>query len=165
MDLVSKRFGLVVVGLAVSLMACAAPAIPSDQTDEPEQNEEEEETPKKNTLPPSTNTDAPPEGETTPTSTPKDCSGEATADACGACCDPGNAIEPAMNVFGNCVCGTPGTCAAECGASFCNGLAPDAACKTCLDAATQCNADADKACGADCKAALTCSETSKCTSK
>ncbi|MBS2015330.1 MAG: hypothetical protein JST00_20755 [Deltaproteobacteria bacterium] len=167
------------LGLALAAVACSAPTIPNE-VQEPEDTEsgsttkkpstkntpdsgkttgrrdsggEEEEEP----LPPDT------DGGATPPTT--SCTSSTSYDACYQCCDPTNAVQPAIDVFGKCVCQSPGTCAAQCGSSYCNGQPPSPACETCLNAATACEAKADAACGTACKAALSCAQTSKCDEK
>jgi len=175
MVLVSKRLGLALLLACVASVAtaCAAPTIPGANESSDVEEDEDEVVPSKKTKPksedkPAEDTDGTGSGAGTGTgtgTTPKDCSAEASADACFTCCDPSNAIEPAFEAFGNCVCATPGTCSAQCGTSYCNGQEPTAECKQCLDGATQCNELGETTCGASCKAAMTCVTTSKCAEK
>jgi len=97
------------------------------------------------------------------------CAGQQTADACFQCCDtasPGG-FDVDSQAFGQCVCETPGTCAAACATSFCAGGPPTAACEQCLNGATQCEAQAEAACNANaaCAAAFACSDSSGCNAK
>lgn len=167
------------VGLALAAVACSAPTIPNE-VQEPEDTEsgsttkkpstkntpDSGKTPPKGTTPegdeepPPADTDG---GTTTPPTT--NCSSSTSYDACYQCCDPTNAVQPAIDVFGQCVCQSPGTCAAQCGNNYCNGQAPSPACETCLNAASACEAKADAACGTACKAAISCAEASKCDDK
>lgn len=94
-----------------------------------------------------------------------DCSLSATAAECATCCDPSGTANAAIAAFGNCVCGTPGTCASACAATYCSGTTPDPSCKLCLDGATQCNQQAESMCDANCQAAMTCASTNLCASK
>lgn len=95
------------------------------------------------------------------------CASSADFDTCLDCCDPQNALEVDNAAFGQCVCQSPGVCAAQCATSFCAGLDPTAACEQCLDAATQCDQTADAACNANagCAAALACVTSSGCDAK
>lgn len=180
MHLVDSRHGLALcLSLAFAAAACAAPTIPDDTRGEDLTETEPSAPPKKKndtsktgdddkTGPATPGGQGQPEGQTPPGGSPepaKDCSSSANADACYQCCDPTNAVEPAMQAFGECACATPGVCASACGTTFCAGQAPNAACEACLNGATQCETAADAACGAACKAAVACEEASKCFEK
>jgi hypothetical protein len=102
---------------------------------------------------------------TTPTG--GSCSAETSADACFQCCDATDptAMDPAYQAFDDCACQT--ACASQCGASYCAGKQPTAACETCLDNATTCQQAADTACNgsAACKAVVACYDSSGCDAK
>jgi len=99
------------------------------------------------------------------------CAAQTTGSACLSCCvgTAQSAYDLANNAFGMCVCQTPGTCAAQCAASFCNGQAQTAgdACDTCLNGATQCQQQANTACNANptCAAVTQCIQQASCTTK
>jgi hypothetical protein len=97
------------------------------------------------------------------------CAGETSSQSCLDCCSalsPG-AIDVYTGTYQACICESPGTCASECGASFCAGTQPDSACKTCLEGATTCEDKALSACEKDgkCSAFLTCGTASGCSKK
>ncbi|MDB4994372.1 MAG: hypothetical protein JWM74_1804 [Myxococcaceae bacterium] len=106
-----------------------------------------------------------PDSGTTPTGGA--CSAETTGDACYQCCDATDptAMDPAYQAFDDCACQT--ACASQCGASYCAGKQPTAACETCLNNATTCQQAADAACNgsAACKAVVTCYDASGCDTK
>ncbi len=91
------------------------------------------------------------------------CEGKAGS-ACQTCCEdaaPVAVMELVYQAFGDCACASPGSCAAVCATSYCAGSAPSGACAACLDAATACNAAAERACTTPaCGPFLTC--VSKC---
>jgi hypothetical protein len=81
------------------------------------------------------------------------CSSDIDAETCIICCE-GVDMEGAktfFTAFGDCACTSPGTCASECGSSYCAGTTATMACDTCLTSALSgaCNAPVAKACGAD----------------
>lgn len=178
------RLSALALGLSLAAFACAAPTIP-DETQEPEDTEsgateKKKPTTKKDdktssssssggtTMPPKGDEEGeePPPGEGDPTTpAPTSCSTSTSYDACYQCCDPTDSVAPAIDAFGSCVCQSPGTCAAQCGSSYCSGNAPTAACEACLNSATACEAKADAACGTACKAAMACVTSSKCDDK
>lgn len=92
-------------------------------------------TPTTGTLPNVTAAQVPPAGQ---------CTTGANKSLCVACCMAsrlGDAQQgaSAANAFGACACQSPGLCKSECGASFCVGKEPSAACDSCLQAkALQC---------------------------
>ncbi len=76
------------------------------------------------------------------------CEGK-TGSACQACCEdaaPTAVTDLVYQAFGECACESPGYCAAVCASSYCAGLPAAGACAACLDAATACNAAAERAC-------------------
>lgn len=98
------------------------------------------------------------------------CSKEKTQKACFECCTakaPG-AVETYTNALTSCLCESPGTCKAACGATLCAGFKADAQCAECLRTnGTTCEDAAFSACEADsqCKAMLACSEEAGCSAK
>lgn len=76
------------------------------------------------------------------------CEGK-VGSACQTCCEdaaPTAVTDLMYQAFGECACESPGLCAAACDSSYCAGGAPSAGCAACLDAATACNAAAERAC-------------------
>ena len=117
-------------------------------------------------------TPTPPGGDPQQPNTPAPggtCAAEANADGCFECCAKGNeaGLDAAYQVFDTCACQTPGVCKAQCGANYCAGQQPSAACETCLQGAQQCGQQADTACAANaqCKAAIDCFDASQCENK
>lgn len=186
MDIFSKRLGL---ALAISLVAvaCASPTIPNqgggddeDSSDPSESASTKKATPKKTTAPSSpAGSDSPSGGDnktTTPPGTPStpqnpspstppapggSCSASADGEACFNCCDQasGGDLGKADDAFGACACEPGGQCATACGATFCNGQEPSAACDTCLT--QKCDPIFEAACtSAACKAGEQCLDTS-----
>lgn len=97
------------------------------------------------------------------------CAGQQTFDTCMQCCDqaaPGG-FDIDAQAFGQCVCESPGTCAAACGGSYCAGGQPTPACEQCLEAAVQCSTQAETVCNsnASCAAAFSCYDSSGCEAK
>jgi hypothetical protein len=104
-----------------------------------------------------------------PTTPKGPCAGESSASTCLDCCAERSpdAVESYAATFRTCLCDSPGTCAAECGSSYCSGTKPNAACATCLKSAGKCDDTALSACEKDstCAPLLKCSTESKCSSK
>ena len=71
--------------------------------------------------------------------------------------------------FGDCLCGTPGTCKTQCAATYCAGKEPTQgdACDTCMTGATACDTAAQTACNAnaDCVAFSACVKSASCDTK
>lgn len=165
MDRLGNRIALA-LSLSFVAMACSAPTIPNDTSEDPNAADSdvdvtEKKSPKKTTTPKKDTTTSP-EGDTTPTPaptpapTPNACAGK-TGDACFDCCNQasGGALGPADEAFGQCACGSGGECAASCDADFCTGAAPSAACQQCLKAT--CEPKESALCtSAACKAGLQC---------
>jgi hypothetical protein len=179
----SKRLGLAVV-LSLIAVACAAPQIPNETGGDEETGEEpviagnkKKSTPTKpgTTQTTDSNTPAPtgtptpaPSGTQTPTPVPLPggdpaptgaCAATADGEACFQCCDQasGGELAKADEAFFTCACDAQ--CATQCGANFCAGQEPSAACETCLT--NTCEAAASAACtSAACKAGEQCMQTS-----
>lgn len=105
----------------------------------------------------------------TPTAPTGQCAASQSFDQCAACCDqafPGG-FEVDAQAFGQCVCESPGTCAAVCGTSFCAGAQATPACEQCLATATQCQTQTETVCNANaaCKGAFACYDSSGCEAK
>ncbi len=175
MILFGKRLALA-LALSLVAVACAPPNIPDDGTggENPDVGEGAstgKKTPKKTTpektgaeaeseADPGTTADATPPKTTTPPATtppPNNCAQAADPDACFDCCDQasGGTLAKADAAFGQCAC--EGQCATECGATYCNGGQPSAACDQCL---TQtCQPAANALCtSAACKAGAQCAQ-------
>jgi hypothetical protein len=77
------------------------------------------------------------------------CAAKGNSEACFTCCDQkepiGNTIYFAA--YDTCVCDAPGVCASACGANYCAGAAPSAACATCMNQASSCWDAAEALCG------------------
>jgi hypothetical protein len=169
------------LGLALTLsfvaVACAAPAIPGDDgsltdpatakkptTTKTPANDNDASTPAVSPTDPAPGdpTPAPPPG----TPAPTDCSSSADYDSCFTCCDTptGGDLGKADDAFGQCACDPGGACASACGATFCTGAAPSAACDACLT--NTCEPQADGLCtSAACQAGLQCLQASGCDAK
>lgn len=171
MDRFGHRLALALSSLSLVAVACAAPTIPNDATQDPNAADSEvtvTKTPKKTTTttPPKKDTSTPsPEGGTTPTPTPTpaptpaptSCAGQ-TGAACFDCCNTasGGSLAKADDAFELCACGG-GSCTSACNATFCTGAAPSAACQQCLTAT--CDPQADALCtSAACKAGQQCAQ-------
>ena len=168
MDRFGHRLALALSSLSLVAVACAAPTIPNDATQDPNAADSEvtatktpktttTTTPKKDTSTPS------PEGGTTPTPTPTptpaptSCAGQ-TGAACFDCCNTasGGSLAKADDAFELCACGG-GSCTSACNATFCTGAPPSAACQQCLTAT--CDPQADALCtSAACKAGQQCAQ-------
>ncbi len=175
-----KRLGLALT-LSFVAIACSAPTIPSDlgSGDDGTNPSESLATKKKpTTKKPTTASDngstGTPSGTTPPKATSSgtmpppaaaNCSGSATADACFDCCNTasGGELAKADDAVGQCACGG-GQCTSACGADFCTGAAPSAACESCLTAT--CEPAANAVCTSTaCKAGQQCMQASACNQK
>lgn len=174
MDLLANnRLGLA-LALCFVATACAAPTIPDDANladDGSGAATANKKTPTKKTpapsatsspaTDPSSASSTPAPAPSTPPTTPAptaNCAGQ-SADACFDCCNQasGGALAPADNIFGQCACGTGGQCTSACDANFCSGLAPSAACSSCLQA-TCAPAETAACTSAACKTGLQCAQ-------
>jgi hypothetical protein len=94
-----------------------------------------------------------------------------TANDCFACCDSahGGASRVGDLALKNCLCNSPGSCAAQCASELCAGWNPVLGdpCDQCASGNAACNRASDQACAADvnCKAFQACSTTAACASK
>ena len=176
----SKRLGLALV-ISLVAVACAAPAIPSDLSEDDEDADTSDQditgagkkkTPSKTTPKPKGETQPEGEGETPPGTPPPSSPppsnpppgtpppgggqcGQQDPEACFQCCDTASNgdLGKADEVFFTCACDAQ--CASACGNNFCNGAQPSAACETCLK--NTCEPAADAACtSAACKAGMAC---------
>jgi hypothetical protein len=99
------------------------------------------------------------------------CSSSTTSNSCLDCCETRapNAITAVNDSLKNCLCTSPGSCASECGSSFCQGFEADAACATCMNggAADKCMDTALSACekNTSCAPFLECATKSGCEKK
>lgn len=98
------------------------------------------------------------------------CAGEATQKACFECCEDKapQAVDFYTRALESCLCQSPGSCQAACGATLCSGFKADAACADCLrTTGLACEDSAFTACEneASCGPMLTCASESRCSSK
>ena len=97
------------------------------------------------------------------------CSGEATQKACFECCQDKapQAVDFYTRALESCLCQSPGSCQAACGATLCSGYKADTACAECLrTTGLACEDSAFTACEneASCAPMLTCASESRCSS-
>jgi hypothetical protein len=97
------------------------------------------------------------------------CSHHPTESSCLLCCNERSpeAVKLYVARFSECACRTPGTCAAECTATYCAGLEASTECKSCLEGAETCDDVARSECWDDakCRPLLDCARESRCASK
>jgi hypothetical protein len=106
-------------------------------------------------------------GASTTPPTAGSCSSSADWMSCVDCCgqqNPGG-FEVDGQAWNDCICQT--ACASACGANYCNGGDPSAACEQCMQNAPQCDQAAETACqaNASCAAAIACVQNSQCEAK
>lgn len=175
MDRSNKALGFA-LALSFVAVACAAPTIPESGLGEDPSQSAATKKPSTATTPPKKDNSAPPADPANPAPTdpanpaptdptPTSCAAKATFDECFQCCDAptGGALKAADDAFGQCACGG-GQCTSACGATFCAGQQPTAACETCLT--NTCDTAADALCTtAACKSGQQCLQASACEQK